>query len=104
MIGYEYYIAGHANPIGLFGWLYVLEAMGDDLGQVVSEQIGDTLGLTSGLKFLAGHGEADEAHTADLTIQIRDHVGPEDRPDVHHVADVIAALYTGMFEEIGHEA
>ncbi len=104
MIGYEYYVAGHANPVGLFGWLYVLESMGDDLGHVVSQHIGDNLGLKSAVKFLAGHGEADEAHTADLTVQISDNVRPEDRPDVHHVADVIAELYTGMFEEIGQRA
>src|SRR4029079_15711986 len=35
MIGFEHYIAGRANPVGLFGWLYVLESMGDDLGKRV---------------------------------------------------------------------
>lgn len=100
MIGYEYYIAGHANPIGLFGWLYVLEAMGDDLGEIMSRQIRESLKLEQGVKFLAGHGEADEEHTADLTVQIRDHVRDEDRAEVHHVADVVAELYTRMFDEI----
>ena len=32
MIGYTYFIAEHANPVGLFGWMYVLEAVGNDLG------------------------------------------------------------------------
>jgi pyrroloquinoline quinone (PQQ) biosynthesis protein C len=100
MVGYEYYVAAHANPIGLFGWLYVLEAMGDDLGELMSKQIRETLKLEQGVKFLAGHGEADEEHTADLTVQIRDHVRDEDRADVHHVADVVAELYTRMFDEI----
>jgi pyrroloquinoline quinone (PQQ) biosynthesis protein C len=104
MIGYEYYVAGHANPVGLFGWLYVLEAMGDDLGHLASEQIRAGLGLEGGVKFLAGHGEADEAHTADLTVQIRDNVKPADRPDVHHVADVVAELYTRMFDELSSGA
>ena len=44
-----------ANPVGLFGWLYVLEAMGDDLGGMVAKALGNALQLDSGLKFLAGH-------------------------------------------------
>ncbi|MDH3714855.1 MAG: iron-containing redox enzyme family protein [Gammaproteobacteria bacterium] len=100
MIGYEYYVAGVANPVGLFGWLYVLEAMGDDLGGMVAKAIGGALQLDSGLKFLAGHGEADVEHTRDIVEQIDKHVGNEDLPDVHHVADVVADLYVRMFHEL----
>ena len=39
MIGYEYYIAAHANPVALFGWLYTLEAMGDDLGSRIARNV-----------------------------------------------------------------
>jgi heme oxygenase len=102
MIGYEYYIAAHANPIGLFGWLYVLEAMGEDLGGTIAEKLRADLGLEQGVKFLAGHGEADEAHTADLTQQIKEHVSDEDLTDVHHVADVVADLYTRFFDEVAN--
>jgi len=35
MVGSMHYIAGYANPLGLFGWMYVLEAVGDDLGTLV---------------------------------------------------------------------
>ncbi len=102
MIGYEYYIAGHANPVGLFGWLYVLEAMGDDLGGEVARRLDRSLGLSGkGLRFLVGHGAADHDHTADLTHQIANNVcSAEDRADIHHVADVIADLYVRMFEEV----
>jgi pyrroloquinoline quinone (PQQ) biosynthesis protein C len=104
MIGYEYYIAGHANPVGLFGWLYTLEAMGDDLGTRIAQAIGPQLQATGGrgLKFLAGHGEADHEHTADLTRMIAAHLtDPTDRADVDHVADVVGELYVGMFRQIG---
>lgn len=100
MIGYEYYIAGHANPVGLFGWLYVLEAMGDELGHVISDRIRDGLQLPTGVKFLKGHGEADEEHTKDLTEQIIHNVKDVDRPDIHHVADVVGDLYVRIFQEI----
>ena len=100
MIGYEYYVAGVANPVGLFGWLYVLESMGDDLGGMVAEALGSTLKLDSGLKFLAGHGEADVAHTKDIIEQIEQHIDEKNLPDVHHAADVVADLYVLMFHEL----
>jgi pyrroloquinoline quinone (PQQ) biosynthesis protein C len=100
MIGYEYYIAGHANPVSLFGWLYVLEAMGEDLGPVMSSRLTETFGRKTGVHFIEGHGEADEAHTHDLTAQIIAHIPPEDMADVNHVADVMAQLYAGIFEEL----
>lgn len=100
MIGYEYYIAGHANPVALFGWLYVLEAMGDDLGHIVAEGFTEGLDLPGGVKFLAGHGEADEEHTRDIIEQIETNIEGADLDDVHHVADVVADIYTRMFQEI----
>ena len=100
MIGFEYYTAGHANPVGLFGWLYVLEAMGDDLGGLVSAKIAEGLDLPKGVKFLRGHGEADEEHTKDIIEQIETNVDAADMPDVNHVADVVGDLYVRMFREI----
>ena len=92
----------HANPVGLFGWMYVLEAMGDDLGFLASDSISSSMGL-AGVKFLAGHGEADAEHTVDLTEQIAENVRDGDAADVNHVADVIAGLYVRMFEEISRD-
>ena len=100
MIGYEYYIAGHGNPVALFGWLYVLEAMGDDLGHLVADAVSKGLNLPEGVKFLAGHGEADEEHTVDIIENIRKHIKGDDLDDVHHVADVVADLYVRIFSEI----
>ncbi len=103
MIGYEYYIAGHANPVALFGWLYVLEAMGDDLGSRIAEAIGPQLDGRA-LKFLTGHAVADHDHTADLTRMISTHItDPADRADVDHVADVVGELYVSIFRQIAAE-
>ncbi len=101
MIGLEYYIAGHSNPVGLFGWLFVLEAMGDDLGYVASEAIKKGLNLPDGVKFLAGHGEADKDHTKDIIDQIERNVVGPDLDEVHFIADVMGDLYVRMFSEIG---
>ena len=103
MVGYEYYVAGHANPVGLFGWLYTLEAMGDELGGRIAQAAAPKLGGTGarGVKFLAGHGVADHDHTADLTKMISTHVtAPADQADVNHVADVVGQLYVDMFRQI----
>lgn len=104
MVGYEYYLAAHANPVSLFGWLFVLEAMGDDLGHVVARRVREALNVDQGVKFLAGHGEADEEHTREIIEQIETNIGPADMADVHHVADVVGALYIRLFEEIGEAA
>lgn len=100
MVGYEYYIAGYGNPVGLFGWLYVLEAMGDDLGHAVADGLKEGLELPEGVKFLAGHGEADVEHTRDIIENIETHIKGSDLEEVHHVADVVADIYCRMFQEI----
>jgi heme oxygenase len=101
MIGFEYYTAGHANPVGIFGWLYVLEAMGDDLGHLAAAAVAAGLSLPDGVRFLAGHGDADEDHTRDIIEQIETNIPADDMDDVIHVAEVVADLYVRMFEEIG---
>jgi hypothetical protein len=103
MIAFEYYVAGRANPVGLFGWLYVLEAMGDDLGKRVASGLQSGLvDARRGVKFVAGHGVADHDHSADLTRVITGHItAPQDIDDVRHVADVSADLYVRMFHQIG---
>lgn len=105
MIGYEYYIAAHANPVGLFGWLYMLEAMGEDLGPLISAQLSKSFN-SAGIRFVRAHGEADELHTRDLTQQIAAHIEPRDMADVNHVADVVGQLYLGIFQQLpyGEEA
>ena len=100
MVGFEYYIAGYGNPVALFGWLYVLEAMGDDLGQIVADSVSKGLNLPDGVKFLAGHGDADVEHTVEIIENIKTHIKGEDLDDVHHVADVVSDLYVRMFAEI----
>lgn len=100
MIGFEYYVSGHTNPVGLFGWLFVLEAIGEDLGHLVADHIKGGLDLPQGVKFLAGHGEADKEHTKDLIQQIDQYIHGADLEDVHYVADVVGDLYVRMFQEI----
>jgi pyrroloquinoline quinone (PQQ) biosynthesis protein C len=106
MIGYMHYVATFANPVGLFGWMYVLEAVGDDFGALAGKALGAVVGgegREGPIRFVARHGVADAGHTRELTDQIHAHVRGPDQVDVRHVADVVAELYVRMFREIGGE-
>jgi pyrroloquinoline quinone (PQQ) biosynthesis protein C len=105
LVGYVHYVARVANPVGLFGWMYVLEAVGEDLGTPLARRLQEAMPGPGGHRFVAGHGLADVGHTQELTEQISTHVQrPEDVRDVDRVADVVADLYVRMFREIGEEA
>jgi 3-oxoacyl-[acyl-carrier-protein] synthase-3 len=106
MIGYTYYVAGHSNPVGLFGWMYVLEAVGSDFGAEAAALLKQRLPVsTDAVRFIAGHGVADEAHARELSEQIERHISQrEDRAEVERVASVTGELYVRMFEEIGQAA
>jgi pyrroloquinoline quinone (PQQ) biosynthesis protein C len=103
MIGYTYYIAGHSNPVGLFGWMYVLEAIGSDFGAEAAALLKQRLpGSNDAVRFISGHGVADETHAQELSEQIERHIlEREDRAEVQRVAAVTGELYVRMFEEIG---
>lgn len=104
MIGFMYYTACHQNPVGLFGWMYILEAIGNDLGALVASRLDDSLGLNGkSLRFVAGHAVSDQDHTKDLTEVIEKYVvEPKDIADINHTASVISDLYIRMFEEISN--
>jgi pyrroloquinoline quinone (PQQ) biosynthesis protein C len=104
MIGYVHYVAAYANPVGLFGWMYVLEAVGNDLGAVTAQRLKASLGSGGrGLRFVARHGVSDADHAKELAGQIEAFVRDADMADVCYVAEVVAELYVRMFREIGGE-
>ncbi|MGF6289646.1 iron-containing redox enzyme family protein [Paraburkholderia youngii] len=79
MIGLEYLYAAHLNPVGLFGWLYVLESLGGKIGGQLAAIVDETLRLEGkALYFLKGHADADAHHSEDLFRIISDHVNSED--------------------------
>jgi len=72
LIGYTHYLAGYGNPLAVFGWLYVLESMGDDFGRGLARCLDENLNLHGkALRFVAGHGVNDVAHTADIDEHLR---------------------------------
>ena len=106
MIGMEYYVAGYWNPVALFGWLFVLEALGDDVGGLVANRLDASLQLAGkGSYFLSGHSEADHDHIRDISDTIDRNVKDQrDIADVLHIARVSCELYLRMLQEaVGEE-
>lgn len=100
MIGLEYYYASHANPVGLFGWMFVLESLGGRVGGSISQAIDQSLGLHGkGVYFLRGHGEADAHHSEDLYAVITEGVtSPQDRDDFLRMIRESEDLYRGILD------
>jgi pyrroloquinoline quinone (PQQ) biosynthesis protein C len=79
MIALEYFCATHANPVGLFGWMFVLESLGGKVGGSIATAIDGALQLEGkATRFLRGHAEADAHHSEDLLAVIAAHVRPDD--------------------------
>ena len=100
MLGVEYYYAAHANPIGLFGWLFVLESLGGEAGGKIASALDHALQLKGkGTYFLRGHGDADAQHSEDLCSVIQQNVSsPEDIDTFLFVAAESEALYAEILD------
>lgn len=100
MIGLEYYYAAHANPVGLFGWMFVLESLGGRIGGAMAQTVDRTLKLDGkGVYFLRGHGEADAHHSEDLYTVISENVkSEEDRSAFLYMARQAEDLYRGILD------
>ncbi len=104
LVGYTYYLATQANPIGIFGWMYILEAVGSDLGTLAASHLRGQAGLDHAVRFVARHGETDRDHTRELAEQISRHVRrPADQAAVDEAARVVSDLYVQLFHEVGGE-
>ena len=105
MVGYIHYVAGFSNPVGVFGWMYILEAVGHDLGSQVASRLKASFGgAIAGVRFVARHGDTDVRHAQELAQEIRNHVRhDQDLAQITYVAEVVADLYPRMFREVGGE-
>ena len=67
MMGLEYLYAAHLNPVGLFGWIFVLDSLGAQVGGTLAAAVEKALQLNGrGLYFLKGHAEAEAHYAEDL--------------------------------------
>jgi len=100
MIALEYFYACTDNPVGLFGWMYVLECLGGGIGGTMAQAVDAALDLRGkGTYFLSGHGDADILHSKDLTDMISTNVtSARDCADLLHVAWLSLDCYVGILD------
>lgn len=100
MIGLEYYWAGITNPLCLMGWMYSLEALGDDMGHFIAAAVDAKEKGASA--FVGQHGTADHDHIAEITSTLEQHVASrEDRACVLKAAAIAGELYVGIVHTAG---
>lgn len=114
MIAFEYLFATQLNPVGLFGWMLVLESLGGRVGGRAATGIDKALHLQGkGLSFLAGHGDADAHHSEDLYRVIHDNLrNTADcsafetmfRETLQAYSDILGAAYTTTASPVSTEA
>ncbi len=104
MLGFEYYYAAHANPIGLFGWMFVLESLGGKTGSGIAKAIDQALRLNGkATYFLEGHGDADAQHSEDLCAVIGESVtSPEDVETFLYTVAESESLYCDILDNAFH--
>ena len=97
----EYLYAHHWNPIGLFGWMFVLESLGGRVAGGLAAKLDEVLKLNGRAQyFLKGHGEADAHHSEDLYRVIAENVrNSDDLNAFQTMADEASALYCEMLEQ-----
>ncbi len=105
LVGYVHDLATSGNPAAIMGWMYILEAVGADIGSEVGAKLSENRGgVLAPVQFVAGHGAADASHFEDISRAIEGHIQtPEDRRDVCEAARVVSYLYTTMFRQVGNE-
>ncbi|MEZ5564126.1 MAG: iron-containing redox enzyme family protein [Gammaproteobacteria bacterium] len=100
MVGLEYYYAAHANPVGLFGWMFVLESLGGKVGGGIATAIDKVLSLNGrATYFLKGHADADAHHAEELYAVISKHVvAKNDQQDFQSMVLESEDLYCAMLD------
>ena len=105
LVGYVHDLASAQNPIATYGWMYVLEFVGSDLGG----SVGRGLSLDEGSgpapsRFVKGHGNLDASHAAEIEACLAEHLSHDrDKIDICQAARVVSDLYVTMFRQIGGE-
>ena len=100
MIALEYFFAKESNPLGLLGWMFVLQSLGGKVGSGISRSLDDCLKLRGqALRFLTGHGELGGPDSEVLTQVISESINdPADVACLTRVAVESADLYCAILD------
>ena len=95
LVAYMYYIAGHANPMGILGDTYVIEGLSQLFASQLAGTMKGALGIPdTAVSYLAKHGEADQGHMDEFRDLVNQYVRrEEDYQDILQVSKTEFALY-----------
>lgn len=102
LVGYMYYIAGTANPMGILGDTYVIEGLSQLFATQLAGNMKGALGIPdTAVSYLAKHGEADQGHMDEFRDMINATVKrEEDYQDILQVSRTEFALYGAIVENL----
>jgi hypothetical protein len=101
MVGAAYRVLESANPMAVFGMIFVLEGTSVALATRGAKAVGAALGLgPECFSYLQSHGELDEDHLtffAGLMAQVK---APEDQTAILRMAKLMFGLFADVFRGI----
>jgi pyrroloquinoline quinone (PQQ) biosynthesis protein C len=101
------YTASSRFPVAFLGVAYVLENLAVEraaVGADAMRKTGSIANIAAAVKFLAGHGEADVGHVAELENVLRHVTDPADLDAILGSAVAARLMYAGMAANLGDVA
>ncbi len=102
------FVVEHGLPVGILGAAYVLEAISAQHANKVAKNLCERSGISGiahGVRFLAGHGDADIGHIAELGQVIKTIASvPKNREAILMTARVTSSTYLGLYAELAKQS
>jgi 3-oxoacyl-[acyl-carrier-protein] synthase III len=105
LVAYSYYLVNYVDPRGLLGPNYALETLGSGVATDTALRVKEVLGVDDrAVRFLAGHGAADQHHVLALRRVTASFATSADvQALVVRGAQAVYTLYAGMLAEVWSE-
>ena len=100
-VAWNSFVVEHGSPIALLGAAYVLEAVSATHAGIVAKNLIEKSGIRGiqhGVRFLAGHADADVDHVVSLGQAIDALAStPADQDDIVTTAKITQSTYAGLY-------
>ncbi|MFG0607331.1 iron-containing redox enzyme family protein [Vibrio mimicus] len=101
MVAYLYHQIDRANPLGLFGMVWVLEGTSVGVGGNMARMVKQQLNLPDkALSYLTSHSELDKDHIQFFESLMNKITAEEDQQAIIHSANQVFYLYGQMLREL----
>ncbi|MFM2479164.1 TenA family transcriptional regulator [Celerinatantimonas sp. MCCC 1A17872] len=101
MVSYLYHQIDRANPLALFGMVWVLEGTSVSVGGSMAKMVQQTLDLPNrAMTYLLSHSELDTQHIQFFEQLMNQIESPEDKQAIINSARHVFRLYSAMLEHL----